>query len=425
MIQSFSVRNFRSVQETVFSAAYAEGKAPNGHQTHPTWSFIQVGETKKDRVCPTLALYGANASGKTILLLALQWLIKIVRSGCFEGMYQPNLISSSDDQGATSTFCLAFWVKGDLYRYELAFNKDGICEERLFVGQKEIYGVIDASVSVVDSQLQENASPVAEQFQLRCINAKTHGQVKTFLAEITDAFPGLSRELMEAKDYLLSNVHVLKSGDVPYAVGMKALANTFDGSLEQKEREAISMMLSYLHKFDIPIVGMRLEEKSSAEGFKDLLTYSHSESASSYGLKTAHVTHSGRKVWFDIENESEGTQRLIGLLGFLLAAIRQGNSVCIDEIDDSLHSLLVIELVRLFKEKRINENKAQLIFTIHNTDLLATDLLGLSEVGIVSQRGADGSKVVRLAEIPKLRNCDEFRRRYLRGDFGGIPFVYV
>lgn len=63
--------------------------------------------------------------------------------------------------------------------------------------------------------------------------------------------------------------------------------------------------------------------------------------------------------------------------------------------------------------------------TIHNTDLLAADLLGLSEVGIVTLRGFEGSKLIRLVDIHGLRNADNFRRRYLRGEFGGIPFPYV
>ena len=89
------------------------------------------------------------------------------------------------------------------------------------------------------------------------------------------------------------------------------------------------------------------------------------------------------------------------------------------------HAALYLPKTQKDIEKRINENKAQLIFTIHNTDLLSENLLGLSEIGIVSQRGFEGSKLLRLVEIPGLRNSADFRRRYLRGEFGGIPFPYV
>ncbi len=109
----------------------------------------------------------------------------------------------------------------------------------------------------------------------------------------------------------------------------------------------------------------------------------------------------------------------------LLSALRKGRPVLIDGIDNSLHSLVVIELVRLFKARRLNENGAQLIFTTHNTDLLASHLLGLSDIGIVEQHGFNGTIVTRLAQVPGLRNVDNFRRLYLRGDFGGIPSFHA
>ena len=144
-----------------------------------------------------------------------------------------------------------------------------------------------------------------------------------------------------------------------------------------------------------------------------------------HSLLTVHKTAEGGEMLLDIAEESRGTQRLVGLLGKLLAAVRQGKTVLIDEIDDSLHSLLVIELVKLFKKRRLNRCGAQLIFTAHNTDLLAAKILGLSEVGIVSQSGFDGTEILRLTQVPGLRNVDNFRRLYLNGEFGGVPSPYV
>ena len=113
------------------------------------------------------------------------------------------------------------------------------------------------------------------------------------------------------------------------------------------------------------------------------------------------------------------------MLGALLTAVRLGKTVLIDELDDSLHSLLLQELVKLFKEKRINETAAQIVFTLHNTDLLAANFLGVSEVAIVNQVGYFGTRVMRLVDLPGIRNGSDFRLRYLRGDFGGIPFPCV
>lgn len=431
MIQSLTVRNFRSIRETSLPVTFAEGKAPNGYKESPILSFIQVGEARKARVCPTLALYGANASGKTTLILALQTIVHIVRNGWSDRMYQPNLLCSKTGRQKASDFDIEFWVNGDLYRYLLSINNNGITQEQLQINETVLFSIEKGKVTFFEVESSDIYQDAIQNFKLRCVNAKTQYQVKTFLMEITRALPGVSKELIEARDFLSLSILFVK-GEVPFAVGIKALASTFEGSEEEKEQQAIGMMLNYLHKLDIQIVGMRLQERKVSELFKNVpldhplrQMQPSDEEGLFYGLSTAHKNDEGKEVWFDFTSESEGTQRLIGLLGYLLASIRVRKVVCIDEIDDSLHSLLVIQLIRLFKEKRINEKGAQLIFTIHNTDLLATDLLGLSEVGIVSQRGFDGSTVIRLVDIPELRNSDEFRRRYLRGEFGGIPFPYV
>ena len=88
-----------------------------------------------------------------------------------------------------------------------------------------------------------------------------------------------------------------------------------------------------------------------------------------------------------------------------------------------MHPLLSTSLISIFKDKRYNKSNAQLIFTTHNTDFLEWDVLQLSEVALVDPRGFNGAQVMRLSEIEGLRNANNFRRRYLNGDFGGIPFT--
>lgn len=89
-----------------------------------------------------------------------------------------------------------------------------------------------------------------------------------------------------------------------------------------------------------------------------------------YDAYTMHKTTNGNTVNFDINSESDGTKIVIGLLGNFLAAIRTGKVILIDELDESLHSLLVKELINLFKTKRINESGGQIIFTAHNPEIL-------------------------------------------------------
>ena len=143
-------------------------------------------------------------------------------------------------------------------------------------------------------------------------------------------------------------------------------------------------------------------------------------------IRSFHQDAEGNEVEFDFTTEeSSGTQIVAGLLGIFLAALKTGGTVIVDELDRSLHPLLLIELVRLFKEKRYNEHNAQLIFTAHNTEILDVDILRISEVGIVRKTQQEGTELVRLSDFEGVSNLASFRELYLNGQFAGIPFPYI
>lgn len=69
----------------------------------------------------------------------------------------------------------------------------------------------------------------------------------------------------------------------------------------------------------------------------------------------------------------------------------------------------------MFKQKRFNNNRAQIIFTTHCTELLETEILKLSEVALIDQRGFGGKQIMKLSEVPKLRfQKTLFKRRFRR-----------
>ena len=141
-------------------------------------------------------------------------------------------------------------------------------------------------------------------------------------------------------------------------------------------------------------------------------------------VTSIHKSETGNDVRFKLSSESKGTKLLMGLLGVLLYSIKSGKTILVDELDESMHSLLLIQLVRLFKEKRLN-NCSQIIFTAHNTDLIAADLLSLYEIGIVRYDKKQGSCFSRLADNLEAKSSRNIRKLYLDGYFGGIPFPFV
>lgn len=95
----------------------------------------------------------------------------------------------------------------------------------------------------------------------------------------------------------------------------------------------------------------------------------------------------------------------------------------IDELDTSLHTLLVRELVHLFHQPDINTGGAQLIFTTHDTSLLdAPNLLRRDQIWFVEKDQDQASTLVSLSEFSPRKN-EALERGYLIGRYGGIPFL--
>ena len=95
----------------------------------------------------------------------------------------------------------------------------------------------------------------------------------------------------------------------------------------------------------------------------------------------------------------------------------------IDELDTSLHTLLVRELVRLFHRPELNRGNAQLIFTTHDTSLLdAPHLLRRDQIWLVEKDRDQASELIGLSEFSPRKN-EALERGYLMGRYGRIPLL--
>ena len=139
-------------------------------------------------------------------------------------------------------------------------------------------------------------------------------------------------------------------------------------------------------------------------------------------VKFHHITEHGTAV-FDLADESSGTRNLLSLTGPVLDILRKGLTLLVDELDTSLHTLLVQALVRLFHQTETNTGGAQLIFTTHDTSLLdAYGLFRRDQIWFVEKHLDQSSTLYPLLDFSPRKN-EALEKGYLQGRYGALPFL--
>jgi hypothetical protein len=141
-------------------------------------------------------------------------------------------------------------------------------------------------------------------------------------------------------------------------------------------------------------------------------------------IQFAHRGASG-EVMLELSDESTGTQQLLDLAIDASTVLRLGGTMTVDEIDASLHPLLTAKLIALFQSEVTNPRGSQLIFTSHDAALLGTfeteEILHRDEIWFVEKDEAGSSVVYPLTDFKPRREGENRQRRYLNGNYGGIP----
>lgn len=145
-------------------------------------------------------------------------------------------------------------------------------------------------------------------------------------------------------------------------------------------------------------------------------------------IRLLHRARTG-EIPLDFANESLGTRSWFALLGTLLEALERGTCVMVDELDASLHPVISAEAVRMFQDREANPHGAQMVFTSHDATLLYTLLgsdrvLDRDTVWLTEKRSDGATEIYPLTSLsPPPRKEDNLFRKYLLGQYGGVPRV--
>lgn len=428
MIAQFKIRNFRSILEMTLDFRFTEGKAPNGYKNWNTLPFLD--DAAGHRLVPCLAIFGANASGKTNIIKAMHTLRRAVtgKDTPATEYFEPNKLHDEQD---TTVFELTANLAGDVFVYRLEYNGVEIRQEALTKNGAPLYvisghrGDFTSSISA-DGYPQERLQSILD---VECSDGKGH-QSTCFLKRVAQNYAGLNADLRLMFDAIATGSVVLGDNDIPLPRALDLLSPFHDGD----RTAALAEIVAIVRMLDIDIRSIAVNHRVVAITEKNLSMSNGSvyrrlpdgKQMEVVDIRSVHNNPRGVPVEFSfLAEESEGTKRAASLVGVMLACLKGGSILVVDELENSLHPLLVKELIRLFKDKRYNQNNAQLVFTTHNTDILDYSILRLGEVAIVRKTPVGGTLVRRLVDFKDdgldVRNVTNFRKQYLDGFYSGIP----
>jgi AAA15 family ATPase/GTPase len=414
MLVEFRIKNFRSLRdEEILSLVASKDKTLHDSHTQPT------GITAAPTLLRSAVVYGANASGKSNLIKALQYMRSVVIESA--NAMQPGQIFSvqpfrldTDSASRSSEFEVTFLIDGVRYQYGFAMTAQRIVSEHLLV-----YKAFKPQRWFTRHYDIEAGKDVYE-FGPGLKGPKNlwEGATRPNALFLSMAVQLNSDALRPVFDWFLNRLVIFnEQAQLSPQVTIQML----------KQEQGCKDICNFLSAADISIADIDVETRKvpgQAVHF-DLVagkTEVRTEEMEEHKVRFHHITEHGKAV-FDLMDESSGTRNLLFLAGPVMNILSKGLTLVIDELDTSLHTLLVRELVRLFHRSEINTGGAQLVFTTHDTSLLdAPDLFRRDQVWFVEKDLDQASKLLSLSEFSPRKN-EALERGYLIGRYGGVPFL--
>ena len=424
MLLQFSVSNYRAFRDlqTLNLAASNYDKTLSENCISPDLPGL-----KNRRWVKGAAIYGANASGKSTLIEALKAFVGMVRESA--KLTDPQTpISQIEpfalDPAATeepTAFAITFVNESVRYEYRVAATKKLVWHESLRafpLGKEQVWFVREWSPETNDHVF----SPDSPKGLPR--DRATEKRALPNMLYLSKAIAENRKELEPVFRWL---VNQLKFLDLSTKAG---LGDSFTMSeLQAADSSLREGILSILRHADLGITGASVVDQTPSETeFDRLLAGAPAEVQAQMRSRKwlrpelSHRAPGGGSVPLGWKSESAGTHRLFALVGPWLDILRSGFTVCVDELETSMHPLMVRELLRLFFSDKENTAKAQIIFTTHNPLLLDPTLIRRDQVWFTDKDDEGKAHLYPLLDYEP-RVGESLVRGYLAGRYGGVPFV--
>lgn len=378
MVLEIALTNFFSINEKItldLQAANIQTKEAR----------VLDGNTFKvgnERLLKTVAIYGANASGKSNIIKAVKAAVDMIldshnyNEGNSFG-FKPFKFGRND---IPSEFYIRFIVNGIEHEYSFSCTRDEIITESLYYYPK-------GRKALIFSRNERKAGGKKEKYEFttvirRPMDVASNTSRKTlFLSRASQMDREKAKEI-----YRWFNEQLVFS----YRGNASVATDRFLGD----NKDAV---LRVLKAADSDIVEF---------------TYKDGE------LTTFHRRNPSLPFDFNTE-ESEGTKILFRIMLTVMDVVRNNKVMFLDEVETSLHTRLVEYLINLFH----NSRSAQLVFTTHNTHLLDMTRFRKDQIFFVNKRDDGSSDLYSLFDYKDFREKMDLEKAYLQGRFDAVPYV--
>lgn len=366
------------------------------------------------------SIFGANASGKSNLLIALNFVKRFMKNSMRDfGGIDTELTFLLDDvsKNNPTEFELSFLMSEKVITYSFSLQNGRVISEHLYcdellVFKREKDKIIRYSTDFFN---------VKEEMDLKFSLTNSDSLFLTVLAMTNTK---LAKEIL---DYVSKNIRFFSGHEGNRAYCTKKIIK------EGKNGKAKILDLLKVADFSITNLDVKQHEFEvrTPNGIPEELIERAKKDAQDEAnrLKSEHNIYDsngnviGNKL-FDVEKfESRGTGVFLSLAGPIVETIENSGVLVIDEVDASLHPLVTKYLIDLFNS---NSNKgAQLIITSHNPSILDKNLLRKDQIWFVEKDELEVSHLTALSEYKfnEAETPKKYTEKYLRGNFGAIPYI--
>ena len=419
MLVSFALTNYTCYRDRQEFSAEAVARADS------TWAF-DTGVRRFPRLNRVSAIYGPNGSGKSRLVQGLAFATRFVVGSSKESQtgdeipYLP-FVFDTETRTRPTTFEISFIEAGTAYEYGFAIDRRRVHAEWLLAWPPG---------GRMRHLLERVYDPETEREQWT-FGPSVRGPKDLWRSStrpntlLVSAAAQLNSEPFRPVVDWCQKLNVLTAGDIPPSYTITKITESED---------AKARILTLLRDADIPVTDVAVrEEKHLLEELRRMLPPAMAERLPDDGSTTVDVVdvslghrdpQAEASHFLKLVEESDGTQRLFSLSGPWLDIMDNDRVVVIDELDRSLHPLLVASLIRRINSESGSgrEKRAQLIATLHDVTLL-NDVLDRGQIWFTQKDQHSEAALLKPLSNFRPRPKEALMRGYLGGRYGGVPVI--